>query len=251
MDWMKRFSRRSFWWILFWNILLCAGIYTAGWIILDKMIALCTNVMISQAGEMPVMRLNDLINDLEALRIFGALGVFGLALVVSLFLWFSLGRSLRKLAGEQTAPKETEKKEKPVPVKSAREIALDDQRRALHLFSMLQREGRLMDFLAEDLSLYDDEQIGAAARGVQESCKKLMEKHLKPSPVLDEEEGETVTVEEGFDPAGIKLIGNVSGHPPFQGVLRHKGWRAGRFDMPTLVKQGDSRLIAPAEVEIE
>ena len=250
MDWMKRFSRRSFWWILFWNTLLCAGLYTAAWFALDGIIQLCTNVMVSQPGEMPVMRLSAFIGELEAMRIFGALGVFGLSLLVSILLWLCIGRSLKRMAQPQ-APEKEKKEEKQAPQKSAREIALDDQRRVLHLFSMLQREGRLMDFFAEDLSLYEDEQIGAAARGVQESCKKLMEKHLKPSPVIDMEEGETVTVEEGFDPSTIKLTGAVSGHPPFKGVLRHKGWRAAKFDMPTLVKQGDSRIIAPAEVEIE
>ena len=93
--------------------------------------------------------------------------------------------------------------------------------------------------------------LGQRQEGVQESCKKLIEKHFNPKPVLDHEEGEFITVEEDFDPAAIKLIGNVSGKPPFKGILRHRGWRAGRFELPTLIAQGDPRLISPAEVELE
>ena len=67
---------------------------------------------------------------------------------------------------------------------------------------------------------------------------------------MDQEEGDDVEILSGFDPAGIKLTGNVTGEPPFLGVLRHKGWRASKLDLPALSKDGDSAIIAPAEVEI-
>ncbi len=251
MDWMKRFSRRSFWWILFWNTLLCAGLAVPAWYGLDIMTELCGKVLQNQPGGDAGDRLQVLLSMIESFQIFGALVVFGVALFFSLILWLTLKSSLKTLASTPAEPKEEEKPKDKVDEKSARQKAMDDQRRALLLFSMLQREGRLMDFLAEDLSLYEDDQIGAAARGVQESCKKLIEKHFKPLPVLDKEEGEPVTVEDNFDPASIKLIGNVSGNPPFTGILRHRGWRAGRFELPSLIAQGDPRLISPAEVELE
>jgi hypothetical protein len=33
-------------------------------------------------------------------------------------------------------------------------------------------------------------------------------------------------------------------------VVRHRGWRLGRIDMPTLSETEDAAILAPAEVEI-
>jgi hypothetical protein len=53
------------------------------------------------------------------------------------------------------------------------------------------------------------------------------------------------------DPATVKLLGNVpaKGKAP-GGILRHKGWRAEKIDLPTLVPS-TTAIIAPAEVEVE
>lgn len=130
------------------------------------------------------------------------------------------------------------------------EKRIKDQRLFLHMISLLQREGRLIDFFAEDLSSYDDAQIGGAVREIHATCRKVVEKSLSLQPVIDHIEGETVSVEPGFDPAAVKLIGNVTGDPPFSGVLRHRGWQAGKAEMPTLSGSQDPNIIAPAEVEI-
>lgn len=121
----------------------------------------------------------------------------------------------------------------------------------LHTLAVLQREGRLLDFFDEDLSLYEDEQIGAAVRSIQEDCKKAVKKYIDPKPVFDVREGDTVTIEPGFDMDQVKLVGNVAGEPPFQGVLRHRGWRAGKREVPRLLDVSDSSIISPAEVEVE
>jgi hypothetical protein len=125
-----------------------------------------------------------------------------------------------------------------------------DQRMLLHLLTLLQREGRLMDFLGEDLSAYDDAQIGMAVRSIQENCKSAVEKQLHPEAVMEGEEESEVTVAAGFDPNAIKLVGNVTGEPPFTGILRHKGWRATGVEIPALADKDDPLVIAPAEVEI-
>ena len=130
------------------------------------------------------------------------------------------------------------------------EKRVKDQRLFLHLISLLQREGRLIDFFAEDLSSFDDAQIGAAVREIHATCRKVVEKSLSLKPVIDNIEGETVSVDQGFDPTAIKLIGNVTGKPPFSGVLRHRGWQAGKAEVPTLSGSQDPTIIAPAEVEI-
>ncbi|WP_299983265.1 DUF2760 domain-containing protein [Desulfobacula sp.] len=120
----------------------------------------------------------------------------------------------------------------------------------LHSLSVLQRDGRLLDFFDEDLSLYDDEQIGAAVRSIHEDCKKTIKKYIDPKPVIDNEEGERVTIEPGFDIDSIKLVGNVSGEPPFEGILKHRGWKAGKKEIPKLSDIRDAAIIIPAEVEV-
>jgi hypothetical protein len=120
---------------------------------------------------------------------------------------------------------------------------------ALHLLSLLQRDGRLVDFLAEDLTGFSDAEIGAAARAVHEGCKKVVHTYLTLEPVLRDPEGASVAVPAGFDPAAVRLTGNVVGDPPFRGTLRHHGWRAAdvRFPEPP---PGEGRVVAPAEVEL-
>jgi hypothetical protein len=121
--------------------------------------------------------------------------------------------------------------------------------RAAQLLAVLQRDGRLVDFLMEDLAAYPDAQIGAAVRDVHAGCRQALSKYVTLDPVLDEEEGRPVTVERGTDPARIKVVGNVSGTPPLRGVLRHRGWEATRLELPPLAATGRT-IIAPAEVEV-
>lgn len=122
--------------------------------------------------------------------------------------------------------------------------------RAVQMLALLQRDGRLVDFITEDIAPYQDAQIGAAARDVHESCRKVIEHYFKLEPVIDSEEGQMVTVEPGFDPATIKLIGNITSRSPLRGQLRHKGWRVARVNMPPLPGGSGREIIAPAEVEI-
>jgi hypothetical protein len=126
-----------------------------------------------------------------------------------------------------------------------------EKRLFVHLFSVLQQEGRLMDFLREDLSQFEDEQIGAAVRQVHENCKKTVDRYLKPEPIIKQAEGETVEVEAGFDQHAIKLVGNVVGQPPFTGTLRHRGWQLRSISLPKLSDKENPNLIAPAEIEIQ
>src|SRR3954468_676974 len=67
----------------------------------------------------------------------------------------------------------------------------------LFLLSMLQREGRLIDFLQEDVASHPDADVGAAARVVHGGCRKVVREYLSLQPVLSEPEGTQVTVAEG------------------------------------------------------
>ena len=123
--------------------------------------------------------------------------------------------------------------------------------RAVQMLGLLQREGRLIDFFSEDLTPYPDAQVGAAVREVHAGCRKALEQYVTLEPIIEGEEDGPVTVEAGFDPASVKLVGNVTGQPPLRGLLRHRGWRATEISLPPLAPQESARaIVAPAEVEI-
>jgi len=122
---------------------------------------------------------------------------------------------------------------------------------ALQILGILQRDARLIDFLMEDISAYSDEQVGAAVRNLHDQSRETLNRYLRLAPVIDGVEG-TFTKIESSDQATVKLLGNVpvSGKAP-GGLLRHKGWRAEKIDLPPIAPGAGASVIAPAEIEIE
>lgn len=120
----------------------------------------------------------------------------------------------------------------------------------LLVLSLLQREGRLIDFLQENMASFSDAEIGGAARVVHAGCKKVLAEHFSVEPVLKEAEGSTVTLPPGFDAQRIRVTGNVAGQPPFRGALKHHGWAASSVRLPAVSENLDPRVLAPAEVEL-
>lgn len=123
---------------------------------------------------------------------------------------------------------------------------------AVEILTILQRDSRLVDFLMEDISAYEDEQVGAAVRSLHDQCRDSLLRYVRLVPVIDAVEGTQTSVAAIAAPdraSLLKFIGNVPAQPPKSGMLRHKGWRAERIDLPT-PKHGDG-VIAPAEIEIE
>ncbi|HEX4338507.1 MAG TPA: DUF2760 domain-containing protein [Polyangiaceae bacterium] len=121
---------------------------------------------------------------------------------------------------------------------------------ALGLLALLQREGRLVDFLKQEIDSFGDADVGGAARVVHAGCRKALLGHFDLSRIRTEAEGTTITVPEGFDGRSVKLTGNVQGSAPYRGVLRHGGWRVEAVRLPTLVAGYDATIIAPAEIEL-
>ena len=121
---------------------------------------------------------------------------------------------------------------------------------AVYTLALLQREGRLIDFLQEDISAYADAQVGAAVRQIHAGCRKALDEYFGIQPLLEAEEGGPYEVPEGFDPRHIRVTGNAAGAPPFRGTLRHKGWKAGRVKLPERHEQADPSVVCPAEVEV-
>ena len=171
--------------------------------------------------------------------------MMGFALLAGIFAWLFVRSSVRRLTPTSEAKTAAVKQK---PKKEREDLAA--RRMFLHLFSMLQQEGRLMDFLAEDLNQYEDSQIGTAVRAIHAGCLGIVREYLDPQPVMSQAEGENVVIEDDFDPGAIKLTGKVVGDPPFEGILRHKGWQVGKLKLPTLSGQQNAKIITPAEVEL-
>lgn len=126
------------------------------------------------------------------------------------------------------------------------ELAAD----AVYTLALLQRGGRLVDFLLENIDSYSDAQVGAAVRQIHAGCRGVLDEHFAVGKVMDGDEGSDVTVPEGFDPSRLRLTGRVSGKAPFSGVLRHPGWCVGKTDFPQRSAQLDPSVIQPAEIEV-
>ena len=141
----------------------------------------------------------------------------------------------------------------PTPAVPAKLAELPPERvhaAGLAVLAMLQREGRLVDFLQEDVAAFSDEEIGAAARVVHTGCRKVLGQCLSLEPVLKDAEGAKVSVPAGFDAQRIRLTGNVAGQPPFRGSLKHHGWITTAVRFPATSEALDPRVLAPAEVEL-
>ena len=121
---------------------------------------------------------------------------------------------------------------------------------ALQLLSLLQKEARFIDFINENVSTFSDAEIGAAARVVHQGCSKVLNEHFTLVPVSSDQEGQRVTLNAGFDASAFRLIGNIVGQAPFNGILVHKGWQVTDLRLPKLTESHNAKIIAAAEVEL-
>lgn len=133
----------------------------------------------------------------------------------------------------------------PAPVRATAQVDA-----ALQLLALLQREARFVDFLQEDIAAYSDADVGGAARMLHGGARKVLHESFDLEAVRSEAEGSRLTLPAGFDAAAVRVTGNVVGQPPFTGTLQHKGWRATAVRLPALTEGHDTRVIAPAEVEL-
>ena len=134
---------------------------------------------------------------------------------------------------------------------AAPEVGRDDSsERPMQILALLQRDGRLIDFVMEDLATYGDAQIGAAVRDVHAGCRRVLERYVTLESILAGREGESITVGSAIDPAAIHLVGNVTARSPISGTLLHRGWRVSRIALPPLGEPDARTVVAPAEIEV-
>lgn len=123
---------------------------------------------------------------------------------------------------------------------------------ALYTLVLLQREGRFVDFIKEDIKNYEDAQIGAAVRQIHSQCAKILNDNFNLKPLYDsKKEGEKISIGENFNAEEIRLSGNVPPNGPYKGILRHKGWTSAQVSLPKKIGKTSSLVVCPAEVEIE
>ena len=86
---------------------------------------------------------------------------------------------------------QNKREEKPAPVAKdrVREEPEKTFASALFVLSALQREGRLIDFLQEDIAGATDADVGAAARVVHDGCRKVLRSTSRSSRCSTEAEG--------------------------------------------------------------
>jgi uncharacterized protein DUF2760 len=130
------------------------------------------------------------------------------------------------------------------------EIAAAMEAGAVLVLSLLQSEGRFIDFLQQELTGFGDAEIGGVARVVHRGCGKVLHEYLQVEAIRAEPEGQRVSLAPGFDASQVKLTGNLGGSESVEGVLRHKGWRASQVRLPQLTDRRGAYVLAPAEIEL-
>jgi hypothetical protein len=175
---------------------------------------------------------------------------FGARIVAAFTLLFTGRLSADVLSALQ--PQGTEAAPAPSPPASAPPAPIDDPGdRAVQLLALLQRDARLVDFLREDLTAYSDAQVGAAARDVHGRCRTALDRYVQIEPLSAEDEGEASTVSASTDPSVTRVVGHVPAQGSSRGIVRHRGWRVVRLELPPLPARPSRHVVAPAEVEVE
>jgi len=118
---------------------------------------------------------------------------------------------------------------------------------AIFTLNLLQREGRLIDFIQEDISSFSDAQVGAAVRQIHSQCAVTVEKYFKLRPISDGSEGASIPIPEKLDPSMIRLTGTID-QGAKAGILRHKGWISTEQALPQQVGSRNQCVVCPAEI---
>ncbi len=119
---------------------------------------------------------------------------------------------------------------------------------ALYTLTLLQREGRLIDFLMESVDSYEDSQIGAAVRRIHYNCHRSLKEYFKLKRIVEIPEGGPFDVDGRLDRGRVKLVGHVPDMIPFKGVVQHCGWEAAKLDLPERNDSISEKVIYQAEV---
>src|SRR5579871_3773466 len=104
-------------------------------------------------------------------------------------IWFSIRAFFRMLRDPSLAERVRLQLEPPPPPPPPKPSGAP-----LRLLRLLQRDGRFLDFVLEDVAAAQDDQIAAAVREMQPHWRAVLREHLDIVPVRTESEGATVEV---------------------------------------------------------
>ena len=174
----------------------------------------------------------------------------GASLAIALGLLMAILLIRSEKAGPETENQTETARPVPVPVQTA---GNREEAEIVSFLAIFQERGRLIDFLMDDITTYDDAQVGAAARVVHQGCKAALQEYFRIRPIREESEGSSVTIPAGYAADEYRLIGKISGPGAFSGTLLHHGWKTDSVNLPRLVRTDPDRLptIAPAEIELK
>ncbi|MFW7380685.1 MAG: DUF2760 domain-containing protein [Oligoflexus sp.] len=149
--------------------------------------------------------------------------------------------------------KQVARLEKDLQAAQAHQAAAEQSEAELVQFlSILQKQGRFLDFVMGDITRYPDDRVGAAARLVHQGCSKAIRDYFDIQPILSADEGSQIELPDEQHPRTIRFIGQGEEAHPKKGRLVHRGWQTLKVDLPkrTQVNDMDRVIITPAEVEV-
>ena len=139
-----------------------------------------------------------------------------------------------------------------VQLKGPEEISIKDEKNidGVFLLSLFQKQGRLVDFLQQDITTFSNAEIGEAARVVHDGCAKILVDYFTMEAIRTEEEGVLVNVEADYNLSEITLTGNLRGSAPYRGELLHHGWKISDQHPPEQLDPKSRFIVQPAEIEV-
>ena len=136
--------------------------------------------------------------------------------------------------------------------KEKNEISKKDEKNidGVFLLSLFQKQGRLVDFLQQDIASFSNAEVGEAARVVHDGCARILGDYFKMEAIRTEEEGALVSVDADYNLSEITLTGNLRGSAPYRGELLHHGWKISDQHPPEQLDPKARFIVQPAEIEV-
>ena len=164
------------------------------------------------------------------------------------------GEDLAEPAQEKMEEKAIEESIPPnaLKVEESKEVKVKDEKNidGVFLLSLFQKQGRLVDFLQQDITTFSNAEIGEAARVVHDGCAKILVDYFTMEAIRTEEEGVLVNVEADYNLSEITLTGNLRGSAPYRGELLHHGWKISDQHPPEQLDPKARFIVQPAEIEV-
>ena len=132
------------------------------------------------------------------------------------------------------------------------EISKKDEKNidGVFLLSLFQKQGRLVDFLQQDIASFSNAEVGEAARVVHDGCARILGDYFTMEAIRTEEEGALVSVDADYNLSEITLTGNLRGSAPYRGELLHHGWKISDQHPPEQLDPKARFIVQPAEIEV-